>query len=78
MGDPGSTMTELSRMITSDPILSAKILEIANSAYYGMRQKLNSISHAIMIIGMTNLKAIVYHRGFSRLWMRESSGRTPP
>ncbi len=63
MGDPASTMTELSRMITSDPILSAKILEIANSSYYGMRQKLNSISHAIMIIGMTNLKAIVYHEG---------------
>jgi len=63
MGDPGSTMAELSRMITSDPILSAKILEIANSAYYGMRQKLNSISHAIMIIGMANLKAIVYHEG---------------
>ena len=50
-------------MITSNPILSAKVLQVANSAYYGMAQKLNSISHAIMIIGMVNIKAIIYHEG---------------
>ena len=63
IGDHKSTMTELSRIITRNPILSAKILQVANSSYYGMQQKLNSISHAIMIIGMANLKAIIYHEG---------------
>lgn len=63
MGDPKSTMAELARLITSNPILSAKILQVANSSYYGMEQKLNSISHAIMIIGMANLRSIIYHEG---------------
>lgn len=63
MGDPKTSMNDLSVMITSNPLLSAKILQVANSAYYGMEQKLNSISHAIMIIGMVNIKAIIYHEG---------------
>jgi HD-like signal output (HDOD) protein len=63
MGDPKTSMTDLTLMITSNPILSAKILQVANSAYYGMAQKLNSISHAIMIIGMANIKTIIYHEG---------------
>ena len=63
LGAPDATMTELTRLITRNPILSAKILQVANSSYYGMEQKLNSISHALMIIGMANLKAILYHEG---------------
>lgn len=63
VGAPDATMNDLTRLITRNPILSAKILQVANSAYYGMEQKLNSISHALMIIGMANLKAILYHEG---------------
>jgi HD-like signal output (HDOD) protein len=77
VGDPHSTMAELSRMITSNPILSAKILQIANSPYYGMPQKLNSISHAIMIIGMNNLKTILYHEGVIQV-LKEKSFRDNP
>lgn len=77
MGDPRSTMTELSHIITSNPLLSARILQVANSPYYGMQQKLNSISHAIMIIGMNNLKAIVYHEGVMRV-LKEKSFRDDP
>lgn len=63
IGDPQAAMAELSRMITGDPMLTAKILRVANSPYYGMEQKLNSISHAIMIIGLANLKGIIYSEG---------------
>jgi HD-like signal output (HDOD) protein len=77
MGDPKTSTTDLSSMITSNPILSAKILQIANSAYYGMEQKLNSISHAIMIIGMVHIKAIVYHEGVLQA-LNEQSFRNNP
>lgn len=63
IGDPQAAMAEIFRIITRDPMLTAKILRIANSPYYGMPQKLNSINHAIMIIGLTNLKGIIYSEG---------------
>jgi len=77
MGDPKTTMADLSRMITGNPLLSAKILQVANSAYYRMEQKLNSISHAIMIIGIVNLKTIIYHEGVLEA-LKEKSFRNEP
>ncbi len=77
MGDSKTTMAEITRLITSNPILSAKVLQIANSPYYGIQMKLNSISHAIMIIGMTNLKAIIYHEGILKV-LGEKSFRDKP
>lgn len=77
MGDPKTSVKDLTGMITSNPLLSAKILQIANSAYYGMQQKINSISHAIMIIGMVNIKAIIYHEGVLQV-LNEKSFRDNP
>jgi HD-like signal output (HDOD) protein len=77
LGAPDATMNELTRLITRNPILSAKILQVANSSYYGMQQKLNSISHALMIIGMANLKAILYHEGVLNA-LRENNFRDRP
>ena len=77
IGDPQAAMAELSRMITNDPMLTAKILRVANSPYYGMEQKLNSISHAIMIIGLTNLKSIIYNDGILNVLNENTFHRNP-
>jgi HD-like signal output (HDOD) protein len=77
MGDSRTTMKDLSRMIISNPLLSARILQVANSAYYGMEQKLNSISHAIMIIGVANLKVIILHEGMLQVLNEKSFGNKP-
>ncbi|MFA5182291.1 MAG: HDOD domain-containing protein [Syntrophales bacterium] len=77
IGDPQAAMAELSRMITGDPMLTAKILRVANSPYYGMEQKLNSISHAIMIIGLANLKGIIYSEGILNVLNEKSFQRDP-
>jgi len=77
IGDPQAAMAELSRMITGDPMLTAKILRVANSPYYGMEQKLNSISHAIMIIGLANLKGIIYSEGILNVLDEKSFHRNP-
>ncbi len=52
-------------IIEQDPSLALKILKVANSAYYGMKQKVNSLRQAVVIIGMRELAGIVL--GFSVL-----------
>ena len=49
-----------------DQSLSAKVLKVANSAYYGGRAagKVNSLHHAIMIIGFDMVKEIVLTASF--------------
>jgi HD-like signal output (HDOD) protein len=60
-------MSQLSKIVVTAPILSGKILKAANSAYFGMKQKVNSIGHALMIIGLAHVKNILYHEGLLKL-----------
>jgi HD-like signal output (HDOD) protein len=63
LNDPAVQMTELSKNITSDPLMTAKVMKMANSSYFGVAQKIDSISHALMILGLQNIKNILYREG---------------
>ena len=49
---------ELAKIISSDPALVAKILKVANSAFYATTQKVDNIRKAITILGQDTLKNI--------------------
>jgi putative nucleotidyltransferase with HDIG domain len=49
--DKGSAK-ELEALILHDPALSARILRLANSAFYSFRAQVKTISHAITLLGM--------------------------
>ena len=47
-----SSARELEELILHDPALSARILKLANSAFYSFRARVRTISHAITLLGM--------------------------
>lgn len=47
-----SSAKELEELILHDPALSARILRLANSAFYSFRARVKTISHAITLLGM--------------------------
>jgi HD-like signal output (HDOD) protein len=47
---------ELSRVIESDPMLSANILKSVNSPLYGMSKEISSIPQAIMLFGISMIR----------------------
>lgn len=50
---------ELEQVILNDPGLTAKILRFSNSAYFGFSRKIDTISHAIALIGHNELRNLV-------------------
>lgn len=52
--NPDTGIETLSRAI--DPVLGVRILKLVNSAYYGVSRQVNSIKHAIMILGISAVK----------------------
>jgi HD-like signal output (HDOD) protein len=60
-------MSQLAKLIATDPILSGKILKIANSSYFGLQQKVNALGHALMIIGLINIKNILFQESLKEL-----------
>jgi HD-like signal output (HDOD) protein len=73
VNDPSVQMTDLTKIILSDPVMTAKILRMANSSYFGMTQKIDSISHALMLLGLQNIKNILYREGLSQLFQAKSA-----
>jgi HD-like signal output (HDOD) protein len=54
----GDSLEDLEGIIRQDPSLSAKILRIANSSYFGSRGSVSRISRAAVMIGFQEIKSI--------------------
>jgi len=52
-------MQEVSKLIKSDAVFSAEVLRLANSAVFGLRYEVISILHALSVLGMDRLQALV-------------------
>ncbi len=59
VGSDSTSNVELCRVIERDQTISASILKIANSAFYGLRQEVTSLNQAIVILGFNALKDLV-------------------
>ena len=54
--DPFCSSSDLARVIQADPALAAKVLKLANSSYYGFRQKIANVPQAVTLLGFATLK----------------------
>lgn len=54
--DPASGASDLQDILKSDPALTAKILKVANSAYYGLSEKVTNVKRAIIFLGFKTVK----------------------
>lgn len=57
--DPDATMADLSAAISIDPGMTAMVLKLVNSAFYGMPRKVETVSRAVGILGMQPLHDLV-------------------
>lgn len=57
LNDPDVTIDKLDNLIQQDPALSYKILRYINSAAIGLRQKIESIKQAVVLLGLKRVKA---------------------
>lgn len=69
--DPHYSASDLGEVLVRDPALSAQVLKIVNSAFYNFRSSIDTISRAITVIGMNDLRSLVLAasatRSFNRL-----------
>lgn len=57
--DECTTMQEFENVIKHDPILVTRLLRLVNSPYFGLSQKIDSITKAIIYAGIKNLRNLV-------------------
>jgi len=55
MASDSCTMRDLEEVIRMDPGLVARLLQLVNSAYFGLSRRVDSITRALTMLGMKNL-----------------------
>ena len=59
VNDDRSTMQDFEEIIKLDPVLVTRLLRLVNSPYFGLSQKVESISKAVVFAGMRQLRNLV-------------------
>jgi HD-like signal output (HDOD) protein len=54
--DPKASATDIGREISNDAALTARLLRIANSAAYGQNRKIATVSRAITVLGVRQVR----------------------
>jgi HD-like signal output (HDOD) protein len=66
--DPRSSAKDLHDIIRNDVALSAKILKVVNSAFYGLPRQVGSVDRAIVLLGLSTVKNIAIATSISKLF----------
>jgi len=69
------SFAKIAELIEKDTVLAGNILKLVNSALYGLRGSVNSIRHAVSLLGILKLRNIALSMSASRMW---SQVKTPP
>jgi len=72
--DENSTMKDFEDVIKMDPTLVVRLLRLVNSPYYGLAQKVDSISRAVAFIGMKNLYNLAVTDALKNIFTSSGSG----
>ncbi len=53
------SLQDISQLIVYDPGLTARMLRIVNSAYFGFATKIDTVSHAVSILGVQQIQDLI-------------------
>jgi len=68
VSDPRSSAADVGRVIAEDPGLTARLLRLVNSAMYGFPSRIETVSHAISIVGTAQLQDLALATSVIRLF----------
>jgi len=74
MEDPGSSLKDLAGVIEHDQAIVARVLALANSAYYGLSGLVSSIQHASILLGQKTLGELITIAASSQLLSKKLKG----
>nr|MBN2276226.1 HDOD domain-containing protein [candidate division Zixibacteria bacterium] len=59
INNPDTSVADVAGILSEDPAMSVKVLKLTNSAFYGLSREIDSVRHAVMIIGLEAVKNLV-------------------
>lgn len=60
VNDPHASVDQIGQVISQDPDLTARLLKLVNSNFYSVPQRVETVSRAIMFVGLRELQNMVW------------------
>ncbi len=64
--DEGASVKEITNLAKQDPSLVSQILKVVNSPYYGLKNKIADLNHAILYLGFNEVYQIIVSGGIQK------------
>ena len=61
--DPNASMEDVAKIIAMDPSMSARLLKVVNSAYFGLAKPVADVGRAGALLGLDRIMALVLGQG---------------
>ncbi|MCF8030961.1 MAG: HDOD domain-containing protein [Desulfohalobiaceae bacterium] len=71
--DPSMSLADIADIVSTDPSLSAKILQLVNSSFYSLLKKVDTLTRALALIGTNHLMTIVTGVSVMSIFKKSSS-----
>jgi HD-like signal output (HDOD) protein len=59
LGEPDTSLQKLARIVEQDVGISAKILQLVNSAFFGIAHSITNVEHAVIYLGINTIRSLV-------------------
>jgi putative nucleotidyltransferase with HDIG domain len=59
VNEPQSSAKDIARIITDDPVLTARLLKLVNSSFYGFPQRISTVTNAIVLLGFDAIRSLL-------------------
>ncbi len=72
INDPASNLSDVADVIQTDPAMALKTLRLVNSAYYGVGQRVDTVDHAVSMLGIKVIRNLAYTAAVFETFQRGS------
>jgi HD-like signal output (HDOD) protein len=75
INEPDTSVGDVASILSEDPAMSVNILKLTNSAFYGLQREVDSVKHAVMIIGLEAVKNLVLSASVLNMFRADQSNK---
>lgn len=72
--DPNSTAQDINKVLSQDQAITARVLKMANSAFYGFPRRIGSVTDAVILLGFRTTRSIVIAASVNDILNQEIQG----
>mgnify|MGYP001814069939 FL=1 len=73
---PNTTVQMIGNIIAEDQAIAVKVLRLVNSAFYALPHKIGSLKHAIVLLGMSQVRNLVLATSTLKMFQEYKSAQS--